>query len=85
MIKIIIKISNGKTIKSIFEMCKKLIVIKLIVILIINIREFTKLLIKAPFSFFFFANNAIKSEISPYIYKIHIMIIDNGFKNQQSP
>jgi len=65
MIKIIIKISNGKIIKSIFEMCKKLIVIKLIVILIISIREFTKLLIKAPFSPFFFAKRAVYNEINP--------------------
>ncbi|MBA7693971.1 hypothetical protein ES703_102571 [subsurface metagenome] len=65
MIKIIIKISNGKTIKSIFEMCKKLIVIKLIVILIISIREFTKLLIKAPLSPLFFAKKAIYNEITP--------------------
>jgi hypothetical protein len=65
MIKIIIKISNGKTIKSIFEMCKKLIVIKLIVILIISIREFIKLLIKAPFSPLFFAKRAVYNEINP--------------------
>lgn len=46
-------------------MCKKLIVIKLIIILIISIREFTKLLIKAPFSPFFFAKRAIYNEINP--------------------
>lgn len=65
MIKIIIKISNGKTIKSIFETCKKLLVIKLIVILIISIREFTKLFIKAPFSPLFFAKRAVYNEINP--------------------
>ena len=46
-------------------MCKKLIVIKLIVILIISIREFTKLLIKAPLSPLFFAKKAIYNEITP--------------------
>jgi replication initiation and membrane attachment protein DnaB len=65
MIKIIIKKSNGKTIKSIFEMYKKLIVIELIVILVTSIREFTKLLIKAPLSPLFFAKRAIYNEINP--------------------
>ncbi len=46
-------------------MCKKLIVIKLIIILIISIREFTKLLINAPLSPLFLAKKAIYNEITP--------------------
>ncbi len=52
--------------------------------LIMSISEFTILLMKAPFSFFFLAKNAIYSEIIPYKYKIQVMIIDSIFKNQHS-
>ena len=37
----------------------KAFIVMLIEMLIMSISEFTILLIKAPFSFFFFANNAI--------------------------
>ena len=50
--------------------------------LIMSIREFTILFMKAPFSFFFLAKNAIYSEIIPYKYKMQVMIIDSIFKNQ---
>ena len=62
----------------------KAFMIMLIEMLNISNSEFTKLLIKAPFSFLFFAKNAIYSEISPYKYKMHVMISDSRSKNQHS-
>jgi len=63
--KIIIKRSNGKTIKLTFEGFKELTNSKLIEIEIIRTKEFAKLSIKADLSLFFLAKKEIYSIIAP--------------------
>jgi len=58
MRKIIINTSKGNIINPILEILREFIVI-LIVMLIMRINEFTRLLMKAPFSFLFFAKKAM--------------------------
>ncbi len=58
MIKIIINMSKGNTINPILEIFREFIN-KLIVMLTMRINEFTRLLMKAPFSFLFFAKKAV--------------------------
>jgi len=58
MIKIIINMSKGNTINPILEIFREFINI-LIVMLTMRINEFTRLLMKAPFSFLFFAKKAV--------------------------
>lgn len=58
MIKIIVNMSKGNTINPILEIFREFIKI-LIVMLTMRINEFTRLLMKAPFSFLFFAKKAV--------------------------
>ncbi|HUW90691.1 MAG TPA: hypothetical protein VMV43_09225 [Candidatus Nanopelagicaceae bacterium] len=58
MTKIIINISKGNTINPIVENFREFIAI-LIVMLTMKINEFTRLLMKASFSFLFFAKKAM--------------------------
>ncbi|MHA1320829.1 MAG: hypothetical protein ACTSSC_07820 [Promethearchaeota archaeon] len=58
MTKIIINMSKGNTINPIWEIFREFITI-LIVMLVMRTNEFTRLLIKAPVSFLFFAKKAV--------------------------
>ena len=58
MRKIIINTSKGNTINPMLEIFREFIVI-LIVMLEMKINEFTRLLMKAPFSFLLFAKKAV--------------------------
>jgi len=58
MTKIIINTSNGNTINPISDIYREFIV-RLIVMLTMRIKEFTRLLMKAPFSFLLFAKKAV--------------------------